>query len=58
MISACKKAQDSDAMILRMVETAGNRPQVRVDFGRTVCLMEEVNMMEEKINERRPTPDP
>ena len=50
MVSACKKAEHERAMILRLVETTGERTTVRLDLGDGSAL-QELNMIEEKIRD-------
>lgn len=50
LVSACKKAEKDDAVILRMQEISGQRSPVVVDFSNRRYMVE-VDMMEEKIRE-------
>ncbi len=50
LVTACKKAEKDDAVILRMQEIGGQRSSIQVDFT-NVRQIQEVNMLEEKIKE-------
>ena len=47
IISAVKKAEDSDAVIMRLYEACGQRGDVTVTFGATPTAVTECDMMEE-----------
>jgi alpha-mannosidase len=48
-VSTLKKAEDGDAPILRLYENAGRRTRTGIRFGFPVQRVEQVNLMEERI---------
>jgi alpha-mannosidase len=49
LVTACKKREEDDAIILRMQETSGTAVRARIDCSQEIVGLQEVNMMEEKI---------
>ena len=47
ILSACKKAEDSDRMVLRLFEAEGRSGEVKIGFDRPVVRAMETDMMEE-----------
>jgi alpha-mannosidase len=51
LVTACKKREADDAVILRMQETDGTDERVAVAWNQEIAGLQEVNMVEEKISE-------
>ncbi len=49
IIETIKKAEDSDALVIRLYEAHGGRGKTRLHFNYTVKQIEECNLMEEPI---------
>jgi alpha-mannosidase len=49
LVTACKKRETDDAVILRMQETDGTDERARIEWYREIIGLQEVTMVEEKI---------